>query len=273
MNDISSKLQSLIGQSISDQAAKDAEAENRLAEQRRQQQISDIVNKTDCFTPQKMIADLGRDPTPEEFYNKWTDMWIDCLEALKTFGIDSIPDNWTEISDAPSLEYAICIFRLAFDGERDKLVKALTEVGTSKNEIQKDLRINTTLVFRDLIEQHGPIEQREDDQYREFPDPPEVDYATDLPTQTNDPVLAKDDSSNDQSSESSVEERALQLLVVRNDLNKKQIAKEIDCTRRSLAKGRCPKLHEAMEAYKHRDLPSGSKSADGGLEAWDDIEG
>lgn len=67
----------------------------------------------------------------------------------------------------------------------------------------------------------------------------------------------------------SLDEQALALFVVHHDWSKKQIADALRCNEKSLAPKRCPRLNSAIQAYRGNDLPSGSKSKDGSLEAWD----
>lgn len=67
----------------------------------------------------------------------------------------------------------------------------------------------------------------------------------------------------------SYEARALQVLVVHPDWSNKQIAVEIGCHPKTLAKGRAPHLHAAKRAFKEPpSIPHGSKSPDGDTEAW-----
>jgi hypothetical protein len=75
--------------------------------------------------------------------------------------------------------------------------------------------------------------------------------------------------SNPKPTRNTVEERALQQLVIHPDWKRPQIAKQIGCSERSLATGRAPNLNTAMQAYQQRGLPRGSKS-DGMIEAIDE---
>jgi hypothetical protein len=74
------------------------------------------------------------------------------------------------------------------------------------------------------------------------------------------PALKDAEESNPKTTRNTVEERALQQLVIHPDWKRPQIAKQIGCSERSLAKGRCPKLNTAMQAFEQRNLPRGSKS-------------
>ena len=67
----------------------------------------------------------------------------------------------------------------------------------------------------------------------------------------------------------SLDERALALFVTHRDWTKKEIAESLPCNAKSLTPKRCPLLNTAIQAYKASNLPSGSKSKDGDMEAWD----
>lgn len=66
-----------------------------------------------------------------------------------------------------------------------------------------------------------------------------------------------------------VEQRALAVLMKHPDWTKKRIAEAVPCHPKSLAPKRAPLLHKAIQIVKSRNLPDGSKSADGKIEAWE----
>lgn len=71
--------------------------------------------------------------------------------------------------------------------------------------------------------------------------------------------------------EGSLEQRAIAILVIHPDWSKARIAKKLKCHPKSLAKGRAPRLDDAIKAYKTRAPPSrGTKAPDGTVEAWED---
>ena len=88
------------------------------------------------------------------------------------------------------------------------------------------------------------------------PEAPKREPSTEIPT-------------NGDTVEESLDLRALALFLVNRNLTKKQMADRLGCNAKSLTPKRCPQLDVAIKAHRTADLPKGSKSSDGSMEAWE----
>jgi len=85
------------------------------------------------------------------------------------------------------------------------------------------------------------------------------------------PPIEVDKSATTTTPKLTLDERALAFFVADRTRSKTQIAKLLGLKNtQSIAPDRCPRLHAAMQACKALDLPNGSKSKDGTIEAWED---
>ncbi len=68
----------------------------------------------------------------------------------------------------------------------------------------------------------------------------------------------------------SLDAKALSVFIEHPDWTKKKIAEHLGCNAKSLTPKRCPKLKDAIAAYKAKPTTRrGSKDSDGNVEAWD----